>query len=175
MMLRMMLRWTCVLACCVGVWTFLACPGLAQDRGRPTIEGFGGWAGFVDNETKHHWVVGGGGRYYITPRLAIGPEFAYMSGPGSDRDLMLTGNMTFDLFVPTIAGMRRANPFVVVGGGLFQHRQRFQSGEFTSTEGSFTGGGGVRVWLTDRVYIAPEVRIGWELHVRGSLALGVRF
>lgn len=169
-----MLRLVFAIASCVGVLAFQACPGLAQDRGRPTAESFGGWAGFVDNATKNHWVIGGGGRYYITPRMAVGPEVAYMSGPGSERNLMLTGNMTFDIFVPISAAMRRANPFVVVGGGLFQHRQRFQSGEFTSTEGAFTGGGGVRFWLTDRVYVAPELRIGWELHIRSTLAVGIR-
>jgi hypothetical protein len=163
-----------LLVCCVGALIFPARPGLAQDGGPPTIEGFGGWAGFVDDVTINHWVIGAGGRYYITPRIGVGPEFVYMSGPGSDRDLMLTGNVTFDILAPTTSGMHRANPFVVLGGGIFQHRERFESGEFTSTEGAFTGGGGVRLWLNDRVYVAPELRIGWELHTRATLAVGVR-
>lgn len=156
------------------VLAVLASPLLAQDGHRAAIEGFAGWAGFVDNATIHHWLAGAGGRYYLTPRLGVGPEFAIMSGPGSDRDLMLTGNLTVDLLAPTVAGTPSVTPFFVAGGGLFQHRQRFGSVNFSSTEGSFTGGAGLRFRLGDRVYAVPEVRFGWELHTRISLAIGFR-
>jgi hypothetical protein len=33
----------------------------------------------------------------------------------------------------------------------------------------------LRVFVTDRVYIAPEVRVGWELHLRTSVAAGFQF
>ena len=34
-------------------------------------------------------------------------------------------------------------------------------------------GGGVRAFLTDRVYVAPEVRFEWELHFRAGVTVGV--
>ena len=40
---------------------------------------------------------------------------------------------------------------------------------------TFVGGGGVRVSVTERVYIAPDFRIGLEdLHVRTTVTVGVR-
>ena len=97
------------------------------------------------------------------------------AGPDDDRDLIVTGNLIFDFLKP-IGGRRwRVTPYVLGGGGLFQHRDRFRTGTFKSNEGAFTVGGGVRAFLTDRVYVAPEVRFGWELHFRAGVTLGVTF
>jgi hypothetical protein len=63
-------------------------------------------------------------------------------------------------------------PYLVVGGGLFQTRDKFVGETFTSSEGAFTAGGGVRVFLTDRLYVAPEFRGGWEPHFRLSVSIG---
>lgn len=147
---------------------------VAQGHPGAVLEASFGWAGFVDNATINHWISAGGGRFYLTPRLGVGPEIVYMRGPTTDRDIMATGNLTFDL-LPSDNGVRQVNPYLVVGAGLFQHREDLSGGTFTSRETGLTGGGGVRVFLTDRFYLAPEVRLGWELHVRTSLALGFRF
>ena len=152
-----------------------ATPTLAQERPRPTLEIFGGWAGFVDSPIINHVAVGGSARFYLTPRLAVGPEIVYMSGPGDDRDLMVTGNLTFDVARPGPTGPPRVTPFLVAGGGFFQHTERVRTGDFTSREGAFTAGAGVRVFVTDNLYVSPEVRIGWELHIRTSFALGLQF
>ena len=147
----------------------------AQEGSAIALESSLGWAGFPDNRIVHHRVLGGGARFYLTPRLALGPEVVYMPGPNDDRDFMLTGNLTFDLLRPGTTGPPRLNPYVVAGGGLFQHRDDLRGGTFTSNEAAFTVGGGLRVFLTDRVYIAPEVRVGWELHLRTTVAMGFRF
>ena len=60
----------------------------------------------------------------------------------------------------------------MIGGGFFQHRDRFGPFDFTSYEGAFTAGGGVRGWVTDRVYALADVRFGWELHARVNAGLG---
>ena len=159
----------------LGILVWLPSDATAQQRPGVALEGSPGWAGFVDNSTKDHRVVGGGARFYLTPRLALGPEVVYMRGPNTDRDLMLTGNLTFDLGRSGAAGPPRLNPFLVAGGGLFRHTDDFNGVAFTSTEAAFTAGGGLRVFLTDRVYIAPEVRIGWELHLRTSISVGFQF
>lgn len=84
---------------------------------------------------------------------------------------MLTGNVTFDL----LFGTRPVTPFLVVGGGIFRHSDRFGGQTFSSTEGSFTAGGGVRIPIGERLYVAPELCIGWEPHYRLSVAVGWRF
>jgi hypothetical protein len=65
-------------------------------------------------------------------------------------------------------------PFLVVGGGVFQTHETFLAGSFTSSEGAFTAGGGVRVAAGDRVTIGVDARVGWELHVRVGGVLGIR-
>jgi hypothetical protein len=135
-----------------------------------TAEGFLGHAGFLDDATISHSVWGAAARWYVLPRVAVGPELVYFKGPRDDRDLVITGNVTFDF----VAG-RRITPFLVAGGGMFRHTDKFSGQTFTSTEGTFTAGGGVRVPIGQRLYIAPEIRVGWEPHYRVNVALGWRF
>ena len=97
----------------------------------------------------------------------------YISGERHSH-LMLTGNVTFDLVSAEDGRPPRVTPFVVVGAGLFQTREAFSTGPFTSTEGSFTAGGGVRVSVNDRLFVAGDVRLGWETHIRISGAVGVQ-
>jgi len=144
-------------------------------RPAPALEFLAGYAGFADDATIDHGIVGAAGRVYLTPRLAVGPEFVYMRGPGSDRDLFLTGNLTFDILPPRLGRPRGVTPFLVAGGGFFQHSDRFGSSTFTSYEGAFTAGGGVRGWITKRVYALADVRFGWELHARVNGGIGIGF
>jgi hypothetical protein len=134
-------------------------------RPAPAVELTGGYSLFVDDSPIHHGVVGGAMRVHLLPRISAGPEVQYMIGPGDDRDLILTGNLTLDVLPPD----RPVTPFFVVGAGLFHHSDRFGS----SSEGAFTAGAGVRAWLNDRLYVAGEVRIGWELHLRSTATVGI--
>lgn len=178
------LRTTTLIAC-----TILAPPlsGVAAAQARPTggvpadaphrpiaIEVVAGWAGFVDEETIDHSVFGGAARFYLTPRLSVGPEVVFMKGPGEDRAFMATGNVTFDLLGPAGGKRPRVTPFVVGGAGVFRNRNQFVGGPYAHSEGAFTAGGGVRAFVSDRVYVASDVRIGWELHLRATVSLGVQ-
>ena len=147
----------------------------SQDaRPAPAVEFLAGYAGFADDATIDHGIIGAAARVYLTPRIAVGPELVYMRGPNSDRDLFLTGNLTFDVLSPRGGRQRAVSPFLVAGGGFFQHSDRFGPRDFTSYEGAFTAGGGVRGWITDRVYALADVRVGWELHIRVNGGVGVR-
>ena len=146
-----------------------------ENRPAPAVEFLAGYAGFVDDAMIDHAIVGAAGRVYLTPRVAVGPEFVYMRGPNEDRDLFLTGNLTFDILPPFEGRPRRVTPFLVAGGGFFQHSDRFGPSTFTSYEGAFTAGGGVRGWISDRVYALADVRFGWELHVRVNAGVGIGF
>lgn len=149
----------------------------AQTTGEPNIigaiEGIGGWAGFADDAIIHHSVIGVAAPLRVTPRLWVGPELLRMQGPRDDRDWVLSGTVWFDLLGPTgsSGGPRRLMPYVVGGGGLFGHSDRFGS----TGEGYVGGGGGVRGYLTDRLYVAGEWQWGWELHVRTVARVGYRF
>jgi hypothetical protein len=149
----------------------IAIPGFAQsDRPAPAAEIYAGHAGFLDDSNIPHTVLGGAGRFYFTQRLAVGPEFAYMWGPGSDRDSFLTGNLTVDLLKDSRSNPRAMIPFVVGGFGLMKHSEGFGS----HTVEFFTAGGGTRIRINDRLYGLVDFRIGWEPHYRITGGIGVR-
>jgi len=143
----------------------------AQERPRPAVEFNAGWVGFADDGVVNEGLLGGAARFYVLPRVSIGPEIAFIDGTHHSH-LMLTGNVTWDLLAPTNGRPRRVSPFLVAGGGLFQTREHFATGPFTSGEGAFTAGGGVRTSLGKRVAAGVDARIGWELHLRVSGLVG---
>jgi hypothetical protein len=159
----------------VSVLLMAAMASLASAQNRPgaVAEVAAGWVGFADDGIVSESLVGGAVRFYLRPRLSIGPEVVYIQGDNHSH-LVVTGNVTWDLFPPTNGRQALITPFFVAGGGVFQTRERFPSGGFTSSEGAFTAGGGVRAAVGDRVTIAADARVGWELHLRLGAVVGVR-
>jgi hypothetical protein len=151
----------------------LAGTAAAQGDAQPAIEIEGGWMGFADDGIVNEILVGGAARWPLSPKISVGPEIVYVSGSNHSH-LILTGNLTYDLLSPTTGGPRRVTPFLVAGGGLFQTRERLFAGDFTSTEGAFTAGGGIRALTGNRISVGIDARIGWELHLRINGFVGVR-
>lgn len=145
----------------------------AQNRPSPALDLSAGWVGFADDGIVSEGMIGAGARVYVSPRIAVGPELLHVSG-ASHGHLVLTGNLTFDVLAPRAGRPAPLTPFLVVGGGLFQTRESFASGDFTHTEGAFTAGGGVRAALGNRVTAGVEARIGWEPHLRINGVVGIR-
>lgn len=145
----------------------------AQDRPGPSFEVTGGWVGFADDGIVSETFVGGAARWHLLPRVSIGPEIIYIDG-NNHSHLVVTGNVTFDMLAPGKGRPAQVTPFLVVGGGLFQTRESFFAENFTSSEGAFTAGGGVRALVGNRVTVGVDARIGWELHLRVGGLIGVR-
>lgn len=69
---------------CVGAVLIVAAltsPAAAQSRPAPAVELTGGWAGFVDNATIDHAVLGVAVRWRVSRRISVGPEVVYMLIP----------------------------------------------------------------------------------------------
>jgi len=143
-------------------------PACAQNPPH-AVEFAAGWVGFADDGIVSETLIGGAARWYVLPRISLGPEVAYILGENHSH-LMVTGNLTWDILSPKRGPV---TPFLTVGGGLFQTRESFPSGDFTSDEGAFTMGGGVRVLVNDRVTAGIDVRVGWETHLRVAGSIGV--
>jgi hypothetical protein len=157
----------------ITVWTVLlfAASAAAQDGRKTTagaVEGIVGHAVFADESPIHHSVYGVAARLRVTERLAVGPEVVRMIGPGVDRDWFLSGGVWFDLMSPGPLRPGKVVPFVSGGFGLLAHTSEF--GTFKNLY--YGGGGGVRVHITDRLYIAPEVLFASELHIRTVARIG---
>jgi hypothetical protein len=149
-------------------------PAAAQGpsgSGRLLAEASVGHAAFIDSPPVPHVVVAAAARVYVAPRLAIGPEVTWMRGPGADRDTFITGNATWDLRAPS-SDRGSVVPYLVGGGGLMRHTGEVGTGLFTSTEATFTAGGGLRLTSRSGWFVAPEVRLGWELHRRVGVVVG---
>ncbi|BCS31388.1 hypothetical protein TBR22_A05890 [Luteitalea sp. TBR-22] len=142
----------------------------AQSSAVPTVTLNAGWAGFVDDGRVDHGAFGGGLEWVLTPRLAIGPEVLYMVGPEDDRDLFVLGVARLGI----LPLRSRVAPFVTLGAGTMTHSDRFGSQSYRSTEGAFIAGGGARITVSPRVYVAPEFTVGWEPHIRASVTVGIR-
>ena len=146
----------------------------AQNRPAFAVDLAGGWVGFADDGIVNETMVGGAGRWYLRPRLSVGPEVIYING-NNHSHLMLTGNVMFDVFPATNGRPARVTPYVVGGVGMFQTRETLFTGDFTSTEGAFTAGGGVRAFVADRQSVGVEARMGWETHIRLNGVVGFTF
>ena len=161
----------------VGALALLALPmtnvAAAQDRPGSVAEFAGGWVGFADDGIASESLVGGAARWYLLPRISVGPEVLYIHGDNHSH-LVVTGNLTFDVLGPINRRPRPVTPFLVAGGGVFQTRESLFTGTFTSSEGAFTAGGGVRVLAADRVTVGIDARVGWELHLRLNGFIGLR-
>jgi hypothetical protein len=152
---------------------FLAHPAGAQERPGPVAEVAAGALLFPDDGLVTEGAIGGAARFYLLPRINVGPEIAYVQGQNHSH-LMLTGNVTIDFVRPVHGRPRSVTPFATVGGGLFQSRGRLPyAGVVTHNEGAFTAGGGVRALVGPRVFVGAEARVGWELHLRLNGIIGV--
>ena len=152
----------------------LATPVAAQAQQKVAVEFAAGGLFFPDDGVVTEGFLGGAGRFYVRPRVSIGPEIAFVSGEHHSH-FMLTGNVTFDFLGPVNGRPRIVTPFAVVGGGIFQTREEFPTGSFTSGDPAFTAGAGVRVRLGRSGFAGVETRIGWELHLRLNGLVGVGF
>lgn len=130
-----------------------------------------GTSAFLDEEIPFdHFIAGGSVRFGLTKRLSVEPQFIYMNGPRSDRDFTFTGNISYDLLTAP-----RFAVYAVAGGGLIRHTERFPSGDFSVNEFTANGGIGLRLHLTERLFVAPEFRFGWEPLLSTQVGIGYSF
>jgi len=145
----------------------------AQNRPGPSVDLAAGWVGFADDGIVSEGLVGSVARWYVVPRFSVGPEIVFIHGT-THTHLVVTGNLTWDVLGPTNRGPHRVTPFLVAGGGVFQTRERLLNRTYTSNEGAFTAGGGVRTIVADRVTLGFEMRAGWEPHIRINGVVGLQ-
>lgn len=160
----------------------VARPALAQDRPAPIVEAIVGRSGFIDEAWDYFTTFGGSARVFVTPRLAIGPEVAYMGGDFDSLDtsnLTVTGNVTFDFVHDD--GRRRVVPYLAAGAGYLRQKTLVGSGPgstalvpFRSSEATLSAGVGARISLSSLVFVAPEFRLGWEPESRIAVTIGIR-
>ena len=66
-----------VVAAALILW---AVPVSAQDRPSPALDLAAGWVGFADDGVVSELPIGAAVRWYLSPRISIGPEVTFIAG-----------------------------------------------------------------------------------------------
>jgi hypothetical protein len=132
-------------------------------------------------EDLQHTLVGGAVRVYVTKRLSIEPEYLYLRRSEDDEDHLGQINVAYDFTDPT----KRVVAYGIGGAGVLHNRGRvfrsdFVTGAPSVREISFTtwtasAGAGVKIFLTNRLFVSPELRLGREPTVRATINVGYVF
>ncbi|HEV7891169.1 MAG TPA: outer membrane beta-barrel protein [Pyrinomonadaceae bacterium] len=131
-----------------------------------------------DTDSLAHAAVGGALRVYLSKRWSVEPEFMYMRRSANDQDYFFTPSVAYDFVSPT----RKVVPYAIAGVSVEHLTGRFVGADFntgvpfvvdtTSNTWSVGVGVGVKLHVTDRLYIAPEVRVGREPYGRATVSIG---
>ena len=154
-----------------------------QDLSRPKadvklgggVSTFGG----VVNDNFRHTVVAGSVRIYVYRRLSIEPEVMYMQRGDFDRDWVFTPHVAVDL----LDSRGRIVPYAIAGVGVEHHSDQFTFNDFfngnvlvtrkvSANVISANAGIGVKLFLTNRLFVAPDVRVGHEPSFRATVGVG---
>jgi hypothetical protein len=140
----------------IGVLLLMASAALAQGvEARLT----GGVISFADDGTVNQAMGGGSLRVYFSRRWSVEPQLMYARrtiSTARDSNVLLWANVQFDI----LHRERRVSPYWFASPGIVWHSTRFAQFSQTNAEAAFGSGVGVRIRLTDRVFVAPQVRIG---------------
>jgi hypothetical protein len=156
----------------------------SQQLTSPKIEGkviLGRVLFSADDDYLAHNVVGAAVRIYVTKRVSIEPEYLYMHYSANDQDQIVQPNVAFDLTDPT----KRFVVYGIAGAGVLYHKGRYFGSDFVTraprvfdtsvTTWTASAGGGVKIFLTKRLFVSPEVRVGHEPSFRATINAGYVF
>ena len=138
-------------------------------RGAIDVKGSIGYVGFVDEGLGNHLHTGASARFYITNRFSVEPEFQYLYSDPGHYDIVFLPNVAWDF------RKGRVEPYVTGGVGVLS--SHFRGFGPPSSSSSLFGqvGGGAKIYLTERWFIAPEARFGWEANIRFTVGIGYSF
>jgi hypothetical protein len=113
-------------------------------------------------------------RFHATPRVSIGPELLFASACDRQRFTFYHPQMTGMLHLAVdLSDGERFRPYLLGGGGFVRHRSS-PAGRSVNYRFEGAGGGGAKIFLSDRVFVAPEVQFGGRVaFVRLTGSLGI--
>ena len=157
------------------------CAQQSQQLKSPRVEGKVIFGSATFGDDIDHKVVGGAVRAYVTKRLSIEPEYLYLRRSEDDQDHLVQMNVAYDFTDPT----KRFVPYVIGGAGVLHNRGRVFGSDFVTrtpfvreikfTTWTASAGGGVKIFLTNRLFVSPELRLGREPTFRATINVGYVF
>jgi len=126
-----------------------------------------GTVAFEDQE--YHVHLGGSVRYYVTRRFSVEPEFQFFRGSSGHSDVLVIPNVNWDF------REGRVVPYVTAGFGWMRSNFPQFRPSFSTNDGLLQAGAGVKLYPAKNWFVAPELRVGSELHARWGMAIGYTF
>ena len=130
---------------------------------------FGG-AAFNEDEDNEHKLVGAALRAYLTKRLSIEPEYLYLRDSETDQDHLVSANVAYDFATDRT---KRLVAYVTGGVGVLHHQGSFAGNDFTTWSAS--AGIGAKIFVTKKLFVSPEFRLGREPLIRATIGVGYAF
>lgn len=137
--------------------------------------------GFDSSESYPHFVVGAAARIRISRHWSIEPEFNYMRRSSNDEDYVVQPNVVYEFN----SHGSRVVPYLIGGVGVIRHKSVFHGSDFVTgipitfdtsyTTWSASGGAGLKVFLSKRLFVAPEARVGYQPTARATVSIGYVF
>jgi hypothetical protein len=116
-----------------------------------------------------HAALGGSVRIHAARRLSFGVELQRQAGDAPNPYLFPTVTATLDLREPRLGTPGHVQPFLTASAGFIGHSNEFDSSAWPA----LAGGGGLRVWLSKRLFLTTSVRAGLPQHTRVAAGAGV--
>jgi hypothetical protein len=148
---------------------------------RPKVEGKVIFGSAIFDEDLEHKLVGGAVRVYVTKRFSIEPEYLYLRRSENDQDNLVQMNVAYDFTDPR----KRIVVYGIAGAGVLHNRGRVFRSDFVTgapsvreivfTTWTASAGGGVKIFLTKRLFVSPELRLGREPTFRATINVGYVF
>ncbi len=127
-----------------------------------------GW--FLDESAIRHDVVGIGVSRRASSRIWLKADLTHMRGPGSDRDWLLLGHVSFDV----LADRHAAVPYFALGAGATRYTNSYFGRDTEEYGPVIMLTAGVRIRVGDRWFVAPEIASGAGPQTRLGITFGVR-
>lgn len=156
-------------------FALLSALALAPVFAQPEVRGTLGSNPFLDDGTQNHLLVSGGARYYFYRNLAVEGEYQYLRLDKNHHDQVLMPLIVWDA-----RSRGRVIPYFLGGVGLIHTTRKYDvippvpgfPVKFSSNDALWQGGFGVKIFLSDHWFVAPEVRAGFDWHARVSGSIG---
>ena len=135
----------------------------------------------LDNGSYPHFVVGAATRIRISRHWSVEPEFNYMRRSSNDEDYIFQPNVVYEF---NSLG-ERVVPYLIGGVGVIRHKSVFKGSDFVTgapvtfdtsyTTWNISAGGGLKVFLSKQLFVAPEARLGLQPTARATVSIGYVF
>ena len=127
------------------------------------------------------FVAGAATRIRVWRNWSVEPEFSYMRRSSNDEDYIFQPNVVYEFHKRG----ERVVPYLIGGVGYIKHKSvyndtNFVTGEPVSYDTSYTtwtanAGGGIKIFVSKNLFIAPEARLGIQPTVRATVSIGYTF